>query len=57
MTAADMNARTGQSKDDVSFIKTIFLLNRNVVLRFCCDAKQQRCHRGFPLYPECFPGV
>ena len=57
MTAADMNARTGQSKDDVSFIKTIFLLNRNVVLRFCCDAKQQRCHRGFPLYPECFPDV
>ncbi len=57
MTAVDMNARTNQSKDDVSFIETIFLPNRNVALRSYCDVKQQRCHRGFTLYQPCSPGV
>src|SRR5258708_2486886 len=56
MTAAQMNARNGQSDDDVSFINML-LLNRNVVLRFCYRAKQQRCQRGFSLYPSRFPGV
>src|SRR5438094_8094422 len=54
MSAADMNARTDQSNDDVSFIRTMFLLDRNVVLRFCCRAKQQRCQRAFPLVPAAF---
>src|SRR5262245_20887381 len=31
--------------------------NRNVALRSCCDAKQQRCHGGFALYPSYFPRV
>src|SRR6266568_7417104 len=52
-----MNARTDQSNDDVSFIRTKFLLDRNVVLRFCCGAKQPRCQRGFPLCPAHFPRV
>ena len=47
MTAADMNARTGQSNDDVIFIK-MFLLNRNVVLRFCCGLSNNGANAIFP---------
>jgi len=57
MTAADMNANIDQDRNEFDFITTNFLAPLKRCASVSQHPEQQRCHRGFPLYPPCFLGV